>query len=420
MKFHTATQGLASVATMFFVAVASMIPSAVEARGEMVKMCLFYKRPSGHARSDPIINQECPSDHVHTFYCPLEFHPNTTYDDLQKVLDKSEMSTSPFVENESLYWHPSIYQIADNGDGTETYTRISNLESSPYYRWDKSVTPLVEAFPPGFRMIAASNVPVADKGGEIGSNMFTECCDLINGEDEDCVSWNGLHFPERSCDFVGIALNMPTCWNGKLGDENDHKDHMAFTTDGTVAGPCPGGYDRRLPQIQLFVRIINYRGDLYRYQLSDGHTDVWHVDFFNGWKEDKLQEIINGCDFYPDQEIDEFNPPCDCTFGDEVEQAFLTPNEKVAQTMCDSDVRKLIVDEATDVVVGPAGTEVLPRGTCKGSTLIPKSWTELTSSLLDVCEQDPGNDGDDDEDNDDEEEEECDEERSSLFFGSCK
>ena len=34
--------------------------------GNMIMLCLFYRGPSGHARSDPIINQECASDHVHT------------------------------------------------------------------------------------------------------------------------------------------------------------------------------------------------------------------------------------------------------------------------------------------------------------------------------------------------------------------
>ena len=29
---------------------------------------LFYDSPSGHARSDPIIDQQCASGHVHTFY----------------------------------------------------------------------------------------------------------------------------------------------------------------------------------------------------------------------------------------------------------------------------------------------------------------------------------------------------------------
>lgn len=42
----------------------AMLVDSVDA--QMVKMCLFYESPSGHARSDPIINQECPSDHIHT------------------------------------------------------------------------------------------------------------------------------------------------------------------------------------------------------------------------------------------------------------------------------------------------------------------------------------------------------------------
>jgi hypothetical protein len=54
---------------------------------------------------------------------------------------------------------------------------------------------------------------------------------------------------------------------------------MAYTSNGEVNGPCPTRFPRRLPQVQLFVRIINYKGGTY--QLSDG-TDVWHVDFFNG------------------------------------------------------------------------------------------------------------------------------------------
>jgi len=41
-------------------------PFLVDAQGQMVKMCLFYDDPSGHARSDPIIDQQCASGHVHT------------------------------------------------------------------------------------------------------------------------------------------------------------------------------------------------------------------------------------------------------------------------------------------------------------------------------------------------------------------
>jgi len=176
-------------------------------RQEMVKMCLFYDTPSGHARSDPIISQTCASGHVHTFYGPLDFHPDTTYEDL--VNAPPSLSTSPIEENQSLYWHPSIYEVTANGDGTETFTRVSDLESSPYYRWDNSVLPRTEAFPPGFRMIAASNDPGADGGGGDGfPAMFTECCKVRpNGEEGRCESWEGsLVFPTQSCGFLGISL----------------------------------------------------------------------------------------------------------------------------------------------------------------------------------------------------------------------
>ena len=43
-----------------------LAPGQAQPGEEMVKMCLFYPSPSGHARSDPIINQQCASDHVHT------------------------------------------------------------------------------------------------------------------------------------------------------------------------------------------------------------------------------------------------------------------------------------------------------------------------------------------------------------------
>eukprot|EP00561_Arcocellulus_cornucervis_P012712 CAMPEP_0185802860 /NCGR_PEP_ID=MMETSP1322-20130828/2246_1 /TAXON_ID=265543 /ORGANISM="Minutocellus polymorphus, Strain RCC2270" /LENGTH=169 /DNA_ID=CAMNT_0028498661 /DNA_START=168 /DNA_END=674 /DNA_ORIENTATION=+ len=168
MKFTSALLYVAITATLTSV--------AVDAQGQMVKMCLFYDSPSGHARSDPIIDQQCASGHVHTFYGPQEFHPDTTYEDL--IGTPPEFSTSPFVENQSLYWHPSIYEVTANEDGTETFTRVDNLDSSPYYRWDNSVSPKTEAFPPGFRLITASSDAGANNGGENGGNMFTECCNF--------------------------------------------------------------------------------------------------------------------------------------------------------------------------------------------------------------------------------------------------
>lgn len=55
-------------------------------------------------------------------------------------------------------------------------------------------------------MIAHSNDQGANFGGERGGNMLTECCDFIGGEEENCEAWDRLVFPERKCDFLGIAF----------------------------------------------------------------------------------------------------------------------------------------------------------------------------------------------------------------------
>ena len=92
-------------------------------------------------------------------------------------------------------------------------------------------------------MIAYSDDFRADQGGETGGNMFTECCNVKDDDDdsddddedhddeedddeeeddaedeneededddeddeEDCEFWDGLVFPDRSCDFLGIAF----------------------------------------------------------------------------------------------------------------------------------------------------------------------------------------------------------------------
>jgi len=160
---------------------------------------------------------------------------------------------------------------------------------------------------------------------------------------------------------------MPTCWDGKsIGDNNDHKSHMRYTTNGKINGPCPAEFGHRLPQITLTVwSTEEYNGGIY--QLSDG-SDIFHVDFYNGWKEGKLLEILDECP--PSGSADDgFNPPCAC-------KKLLTCNEAASGTVCDADVRKLFVDEATHDIVE------LPRGSCRGPKLLSKSWTALHDDLF--------------------------------------
>ena len=176
---------------------------------------------------------------------------------------------------------------------------------------------------------------------------------------------------------------MPTCWDGvHLGNEasgpgSDHKSHMAYTTNGKVNGPCPSGFPKRVPQVQLFIRVIDYQGGTY--QLADGTTTggVFHFDFMNGWKEGTLQNIIDNCPVADGPyEDDEYNPPCDCA-----EQFLTEANQAAEGQVCDADIRRLILDEPTQSMSD------LPRGTCEGPTLKERTWARDEYPNFSVCDQ---------------------------------
>ena len=57
--------------------------------------------PVGHVRTDAIINPDCLSDHVHTFYGPPLLYPKVTFDDLRN--SDPSLSSGNINENNSLY-----------------------------------------------------------------------------------------------------------------------------------------------------------------------------------------------------------------------------------------------------------------------------------------------------------------------------
>ena len=138
--------------------------------------------------------------------------------------------------------------------------------------------------------------------------------------------------------------------------------------DGSVAGECPPGYPRRLPQVQLFVRFEEYQGGWHEFS---NEATSFHLDFMNGWQEGKLQEIIDNCE--PTGEFG-YNPECHC-------EQFLTPSETPAVEICPQAVKTYIINEEIDEV------HTLPRGGCTGNeNLVCRSWMEGESPpFVDSC-----------------------------------
>jgi hypothetical protein len=67
-----------------------------------------------YVRTDAILQMNCLSDHVHTCFCPpLLLYPEVTFDDLRN--SDPTLSSGNIEENQSLYWHPTVYNVADDG-----------------------------------------------------------------------------------------------------------------------------------------------------------------------------------------------------------------------------------------------------------------------------------------------------------------
>ena len=234
----------------------------------------------GHVRTDPIISQTCLSDHVHTFYGAQHVHPTTTFQDLINTPD--DQNTGNVLENKSLYWHPTVYEYNRNTGG---FTRDEMAQTSAYYIWESSQN--TKAFPAGFRMIAGN------KGNADGEfpNALAECVDPSPCQRDDCYTENTF-FPQSACAELEVSMSFPTCWDGTRLDTND-QSHVAYTLDGDVEGECPTSHPHKLPQIQLFFRIMPYNGGWHTF--SD-MSSIYHADYVSGWDEQFLQGVLDNCE----------------------------------------------------------------------------------------------------------------------------
>merc|ERR1719399_399589 len=317
--------------------------------------------PIGHARVDPILTQNCPSDHVHTFYGPQSGVDPRIIDDNnlglhpRLVATPTKENTGNVEENKSMYWHPTVYKYNRT---TNTYTRDIMAQSTAYYVWETGQT---TAFPNGFRMIGGFDVKK--------SNAFAECVNESPCDGDDCYT-ESTFFPSSRCDELEVSMRLPNCWDGiSLDSPPSHTDHVAYAEGSEFDGPCPASHPIKVPQIQLFFRILDYDGGWHTF--ADG-SDVFHSDYVSGWDESFLQNMLDNCEnegvaAQPNFFCEEFltyrdAPKC----SDEETCDFSDPNllEKIKafQPETPLDVTGTIVAEETAVVVGQ-----LPRGTCNGS-----------------------------------------------------
>ncbi|GMI41402.1 hypothetical protein TeGR_g6334 [Tetraparma gracilis] len=234
--------------------------------------------PFGSARTDPLLNPTCLSDHVHTFYgakVANGVRPETTYEDMRTAPENSGNTE----DNMSLYWHPAVY-MHDKTKGK--YELAPIWFGSSYYVWE---TGSATAFPDGFNMIAYGSTPEAHM--EVTCDGPSEC------ERDDCSTDDDSFFPQTACSELEAKLVFPTCWDGVNLTSETMTTHVSYDTEGGwFDAECPDSHPVKLPEVHFYFRIANYLGG--EYTFADG-TSVYHADYFSGWDAEKLQQILDGC-----------------------------------------------------------------------------------------------------------------------------
>ena len=238
--------------------------SIAQLRGvNFVSSCTFSHR----AADDPIVFFGKPgASHDHSFVGNTRTNASSTLDALL-----ASGTTCQRPGDTAAYWMPTLY--VDGQPVTPTHAQI-------YYR--RSTRRHVEAFPPGFRMIAGDAKATSPQplrlifwncgvsGGVAPSSTVPTC-------------------PDARARALRLHVRFPSCWDGKNLDSASHAAHVAYP----VAGRCPTQFAHALPQISLIYRYpVTGVGTV---TLASGGQLSAHADFFNAWRQSDLQSLVDGC-----------------------------------------------------------------------------------------------------------------------------
>lgn len=238
--------------------------SAAKLRGvNFVSSCQF----SHAAPDDPIVFFGRPgASHDHSFVGNTGTNASST---LATLVAGGTTCHRP--GDTASYWMPTL-QV----DGRP----VAPSHAQIYYR--RKTRRHVEAFPPGFRMVAGDAKAMSPQplrvtfwncgvGGGVAPTGTVPTC------------------PDARRNALRLHVTFPSCWDGKNLDSPDHRSHVRYPS----RGRCPARFAHALPQVSLIYRYpVTGAGDV---TLASGGQLTAHADFFNAWRQSDLQALVDGC-----------------------------------------------------------------------------------------------------------------------------
>jgi hypothetical protein len=220
---------------------------------------------SHSAPDDPIVFPGEPgASHQHDFFGASS---TDAFSDADSLLAGD--TTCATKQDKASYWAPSLFA----GD-----EQLEPLGSTAYYRAADGIDPAaVEPFPFGLMMISGDPTATVTQPTEhVGWACTVEAPTLSTPP--DC---------QRT---LLLRVVFPDCWDGEHLDREDHRSHVARSTD----EGCPDSHPVALPQLEFHVRYPppESRADLH---LASGSILTAHADFFNAWDPAKLANEVAVC-----------------------------------------------------------------------------------------------------------------------------
>jgi hypothetical protein len=133
----------------------------------------------------------------------------------------------------------------------------------------------VRAFPAGLKMIAGNSTARSAQGVKVTSWSCGR---------RSTVSTT---IPTCASGSLRLQVNFPNCWDGSRLDSQDHKAHMAYSTDGV----CPATHPVEVPALILVVHYGISGGS--GAELSSGGQFSGHADFVNAWNQPTLVALVD-------------------------------------------------------------------------------------------------------------------------------
>ena len=238
--------------------------SMVKLRGvNFVSSCTFSHR----APDDPIVFFGKPgASHDHSFVGNTGTNASST---LESLLAGGTTCHRP--GDTAGYWMPTL--SVDGANVIPTRAQI-------YYR--RRTMRRVEAFPPGFRMVAGDAKATSAQPLRV---TFWNCG--VGGGVRPASTVPTC--PDAQRNALRLHVTFPSCWDGKNLDTASHQSHVAYP----VRGRCPAKFAHALPQISLIYLYPTTGGPTAT--LASGGQFSGHADFFNAWRQTELESLVDGC-----------------------------------------------------------------------------------------------------------------------------